>query len=108
MKRILSTILLFIVLFTLSSCERTMTSIINNEPSLSGTVIEIQDQSILIENETDIFLVSTNSIENPNGMTHFTPGDVVTVYVMKVDLAKKRISLTMKPENAKAEEKKQA
>ncbi len=35
-------------------------------------------------------------------------GDVVTVYVMKVDLAKKRISLTMKPENAKAEEKKQA
>ncbi len=35
-------------------------------------------------------------------------GDVVTVYVMKVDVAKKRISLTMKPENAKSEDKKQA
>ena len=31
-------------------------------------------------------------------------GDVVTVYVMKVDPVKKRISLTMKPENAKAPE----
>ena len=30
-------------------------------------------------------------------------GDVVTVYVIKVDPVKKRISLTMKPENAKAQ-----
>ena len=70
--------LLFVLL--LASCgNRTMNDIIAGEPSITGTVKTVTDDSILMENGDGEYWVSLN-VECGDSVTHFRVGDEVVVY----------------------------
>ena len=56
-----------------------MNYIIENEPSLKGTVKEVLENSILIENPDGEYYVSLD-VECADSTTDFTNGDEVVVY----------------------------
>lgn len=75
----LTAILLFL-LCTLSACNnRSMNHIIESEPSITGIVKTITNDTVLIENETGEYWVSLD-IENKDSITHFSLGDEIVVY----------------------------
>lgn len=72
-------VLSFFVLL-LPACDRNSANyIIDNKPKIKGTVEEINENTILIENETGKYLVSLDS-KNKDSMTDFYIGDIVYVY----------------------------
>lgn len=80
MKKLTAFVLALVCILSLVGCnKRSMNYIIANEPSITGTVTQTTDQSILIENETGEYWVSLN-VENKDSMTSFNIGDVVVVY----------------------------
>ena len=56
-----------------------MNDIINSEPNITGIVKEVNENSILIENENGQYWVSLN-VENKDSVTNFNIGDEVVVY----------------------------
>lgn len=85
MKRLF--FLLLALLLLLSGCKRSMNAVIGKEPSLTGCVAEISEESILVElAEEDPFRASCTSVwvsldvEIPDSVTHFSLGDTVVVY----------------------------
>ncbi len=79
MKRISVFLAALACVLTLGSCKRSLNYIIGHEPSISGIVKEVYDGSILIENETGEYCVSTEA-ECADSMTYFSEGDNVSVY----------------------------
>lgn len=79
MRRIVSVLLSFILALSLSGCKRNLDYIIDNEASIRGEVKELNDNSVLIENETGEYYVSLE-VEYEDGMTDLSVGDKVAVY----------------------------
>ena len=80
MKKLIAILLALICLLGLVGCNnRSMNYIIANEPNITGVVKEVNEKSVLIENETGEYWVSLN-VENEDSMTHFSIGDEVVVY----------------------------
>ena len=80
MKKLIALFCILAIVLCLAGCQsRSMSYIIANEPSITGTVTQTTEQSILIENETGEYWVSLQT-ENKDSMTHFSIGDRVVVY----------------------------
>ena len=80
MKKLTEFFLLMILMFSMAGCNnRSMNYIIQNEPNITGIVKSINNESFLMENETDEYWVSLK-VENKDSMTHFNTGDEVVVY----------------------------
>ena len=80
MKKLTALLAALACMFTLAACnEKSMDKIIASEPSITGTVTDTQEGSILIENGDGEYWVSLD-VENQDSMTHFTVGDEVVVY----------------------------
>ena len=81
MKKCIAGILSIICLLSLAGCNnRSLNYIISNEPSIVGIIKEVNENSVLIENESGEYVVSLN-VENSDGI--YSPimiGDEVTVY----------------------------
>ena len=81
MKKYLLIILSMICVLWLVGCNnKSLNYIISNEPSIIGTIKEVNENSILLENESGEYVVSLN-VENSDGI--YSPiqvGDEVTVY----------------------------
>lgn len=76
---------LFVVLGSVGCGGRSMNDIIENEPSITGIVEEVREQSFLLYLETDgypggaLCEISLN-VENEDSYTHVSVGDEVVVY----------------------------
>ena len=80
MKKFVAFFLALVCVFALVGCgSRSMNYIIANEPNITGTVKEVLEHSVLMENETGEYWVSLNA-ENKDSMTHFHVGDEIVVY----------------------------
>ena len=80
MKKLTALFLALWIVLSLTGCSnRSMDDIIENEPNITGVVMDINDQSILIESANREYWVSLN-VENKDSMTHFQIGDEVVVY----------------------------
>ena len=80
MKKLAAFIFMLICLMSLGGCmNKSMNYIISNEPNITCIVIEMNDNSILIENQSGEYWVSLN-VENQDSVTHFIIGDEVVVY----------------------------
>lgn len=80
-------LLLLAALAVLTACSRSMNDVIGKEPSLTGTVTEVAENSILLTlAEEDPFRASCSQVwvsldvEIPDSITHLHIGDKVTVY----------------------------
>ncbi|MDD7281920.1 hypothetical protein [Floccifex sp.] len=69
---------LLLCLLLLCGCSKSMDYIISHKEHITGIVTEVNEDSILIQNEST-YLVSL-SVENKDSMTHFNIGDEVVVY----------------------------
>lgn len=79
-KRVSLVLVLSFFVLLLPACDRNSANyIIDNKPKIEGIVEEINENTILIENETGKYLVSLD-IKNKDSMTDFFIGDVVYVY----------------------------
>ena len=87
-RRILTAILVLALVcsIALSGCGRSMNSIIGSEPSVTGTVKEVYENSILIGFEEvqgypdGAECTVSLDVEIKDSMTDFSIGDKVTVY----------------------------
>ena len=80
MKKWLILLGALVCVLSLVACDkRSMNYIIANEPDIVGIVKDINDNSILIENNNGEYWVSLN-VENADSMTTFSIGDEVVVY----------------------------
>ena len=80
MKKLIALILALVCVLSLVGCNnRSMNYIISNEPNITGTVKETNENAILIENDNGEYWVSLN-VENKDSMTSFNIGDEVVVY----------------------------
>ena len=81
MKKNLLIILSIICMLGLVGCNnKSLNYIISNEPSIMGNIKEMNENSVLLENEAGEYVVSLN-VENSDGI--YSPimiGDEVTVY----------------------------
>ena len=81
MKKYLIIVLSVLCVLGLVGCSnKSLNYIISNEPSIVGSVKEVNESSILLENESGEYVVSLN-VENSDGI--YSPiqvGDEVTVY----------------------------
>lgn len=85
-KRVMTWIFVLVILLASAGCDgRSMNDIIENEPSITGIVEEVREQSFLIYLETDgypdgaLFEISLN-VENEDSYTDVSVGDEVVVY----------------------------
>ena len=81
MKKYLLIMLLIICVLGLVGCNnKSLNYIISNEPSITGIIEEINENSVLMENESGKYWVSLN-VENSDGIySPIVVGDKVTVY----------------------------
>lgn len=81
MKKYLLIVLSMICVLGLVGCNnKSLNYIISNEPSIAGRIKEVNESSILLENESGEYVVSLN-VENSDGI--YSPiqvSDEVTVY----------------------------
>lgn len=86
MKRLIGFILALICLLGLVGCNnRSMNDIIENEPSITGIVEKVRDNSIIIYLETDSYPNGASckvslDVENKDSYTSVSVGDEVVVY----------------------------
>lgn len=79
-RKFIALCLALVLTLSIVGCSnRSMDSIIENEPSITGIVNDTNENSILINNEDGEYRVSLN-VENKDSMTHFSIGDEVVVY----------------------------
>ena len=80
MKKWITLLLTLICVLGLVGCNnKSLNYIISNEPSIIGSVKEVNESSILLENESGEYVVSLN-VENKDSVTHFQLGDEIVVY----------------------------
>ena len=80
MKKYLSIILSIICVLGLVGCNnKSLNYIISNEPNIAGTIKEVNENSVLLENESGEYVVSLD-VECADSMTHFNIGDEVVIY----------------------------
>ena len=80
MKKTVAFVLALVCLLCMAGCQgRSMNYIISHEPSISGTVKEVAESSLLMENESGEYWVSLQ-VENKDSVTHLSPGDEIVVY----------------------------
>lgn len=79
MKKGTAILLSVISALSLGGCKKSLDYVIDNEPSIRGSVKETYEGSILIENETGEYFVSLD-VEYSDSMTDFSVGDEVAVY----------------------------
>ena len=86
MKKILSILLIFALLFSAAGCRRSLNYIIGHKPHFTAVVEEVRQSSILVTSE-DMqgypFSVQVDvqlDVEYGDSMTEFQVGDTVTVY----------------------------
>lgn len=80
MKKWTVLVLTMICVLALSGCGgRSMDDIIREEPSITGIVKTVAEDTFLMENETGEYWVSLQ-VEHEDSMTHFCVGDEVVVY----------------------------
>ena len=79
MKKFIALVLALVSILTLAGCVRSMNYIISNEPSITGIVQKITNDSVLMENESGEYWVSLD-VENKDSLTHFSLGDEIVVY----------------------------
>ena len=81
MKKLITFVLVTACVLSLVGCNtKSMNYIISNEPSIKGTIKEVNENSILVENEAGVYSVSLN-VENKDGI--YSPimvGDEIAVY----------------------------
>ena len=81
MRKYALIILSIICILGLAGCnKKSMNYIISNEPSITGNIKEVNENSVLIENESGEYVVSLK-VENSDGI--YSPiivGDKVAVY----------------------------
>lgn len=81
MRKYIAVIISIICVLGLVGCNnKSMNYIISNEPNIVGIITEVNENSVLIENETGEYVVSLD-VENSDGI--YSPmmiGDEVTVY----------------------------
>ena len=81
MKKYLLIVLSMISVLGLVGCNnKSLNYIISNESSITGSIKEVNESSILLENESGEYVVSLN-VENSDGIySPIQAGDEVTVY----------------------------
>ncbi len=79
MKNITALFLTMILALTVTGCNRTMNSVIQNEPNITGVVKQTSNDSILIVSDNMEYSVSLD-VELKDSMTNFNVGDEVVVY----------------------------
>lgn len=80
MKKVIAVVLSLVSVLSLCGCNnRSMNRIIAKEPSITGIVRDMNDRSVLIENENREYWVSLK-VENKDSVTHFRIGDEIVVY----------------------------
>ena len=80
MKKLIALVLTLVCVLAMVGCNnRSMNYIISNEPSITGTVKETNENAILIENDNGEYWVALN-VENKDSLTRFNVGDEVVVY----------------------------
>ena len=81
MRKYIAVIVSIICVLGVVGCNnKSMNYIISNEPNIVGIITEVNENSVLIENETGEYVVSLD-VENSDGI--YSPmmiGDEVTVY----------------------------
>ena len=87
MKKYMAVILSIICMAGIVGCNnRSLNYIIENEPSVTGIVEQVYDNSILIYCEqmdgylSEVRCSVSLDVENQDSMTHFNVGDEVVVY----------------------------
>lgn len=87
MSKGISILLSIICILTMIGCNnRSMNYIIENEPSVTGIVEQVYENSILIYCEqmdgylSEVRCSVSLDVENQDSMTHFNVGDEVVVY----------------------------
>lgn len=79
MKKIILWFLALASILCFAACGKDMNYIISNEPSVIGTVKEMRENSLLMENENGEYFVSLD-VECGDSMTDFNVGDEIYVY----------------------------
>ena len=81
MRKYIAVIISIICVLGLVGCNnKSMNYIISNEPNIVGIITEVNENSVLIENETGEYVVSLD-VENSDGIySSMMIGDEVTVY----------------------------
>lgn len=80
MKKLMTFVMVLVVMFALAGCySRSMNYIINNEPNMTGIVLETDKNGVLMTNENGKYWVSLD-VENKDSMTDFRVGDEIVVY----------------------------
>ncbi len=81
MKKLIALLLALVCMLGLVGCNnRSMNYIIANEPSIKGIIKEVNESSILVENESGEYWVSL-TVENKDGIySPIMAGDEVAVY----------------------------
>ena len=87
MKKYMAIFLSIICMTSIVGCNnRSLNYIIENEPSVTGIVEQVYENSILIYCEqmdgylSEVRCSVSLDVENPDSMTHFNVGDEVVVY----------------------------
>ena len=101
MKRWTALFLTLVCILGLAGCDnRTMNYIIENEPSITGTVEEVRDNAIIININTQGYPNGASckvslDVENKDSYTDISVGDEIVVKVTEID-NKGRINLSRK------------
>ena len=64
----------------LCGCQKSMNSIIKNEPSITGNVIEVYENSVLMEDEASNQYYVSLDVQNSDSYTDVVQGDEIVVY----------------------------
>lgn len=81
MKKLIAFVLALVCVLALVGCNtKSMNYIISNEPSIKGTIKEVTENSILIENESGEYWASLNVQNNDGIYSPIIVGDEVAVY----------------------------
>lgn len=78
MKKVTTFLTVLACIFTLIGCKNQSASY-TDEPSITGTVTDITEHSVLIENETGEYRVSLD-VENKDSVTQLNVGDEIVIY----------------------------
>lgn len=78
MKKVTTFLTVLTCIFTLIGYNNQNTNY-TDEPSITGTVTDITEHSVLIENETGEYSVSLD-VENKDAVTQLNVGDEIVIY----------------------------
>ena len=86
MKKFVCVLLIAVLLFSFAGCNKSMNSIIKNEPSFTAVVEEVYENSVLVSSEdmagypTPVQATVSLRDVHPDSMTDLQVGDIITVY----------------------------